>query len=153
MAAYNIARNNVTTSTTDDTFTIVTAASGVGSRVHLYEFFLGGMNGSSSLSNNALARSTGGTTPGGAVTPTPLDSNSSATLGFSVYTTWTGGQPTLGTSFVLCPTFQANGGQYKWWAVPGKPIIVGTGAAASNLSFRALNNTATISVEAKVELP
>jgi hypothetical protein len=153
MAVYNISRNNFTTSVTDDSLTIVTAASGVGSRPVVYEVFIGGMNGSSSLSNNCFARSTGGTTPGGAITPTPFDSNSSATLGFSVPTTWAGGQPTLGTSFVLCPTLQGNGGQYKWWAVPGKGIIVGTGAAVSNLSFRALNNTSTMSIDIKVELP
>ena len=152
MAAYTLALNGVTTSTSNDTMTIVTAASGKGSQINLYEVFIGGQNGSSARSSMALARSTGGTTPGGAVTPAPLHPNSdTSSLGFNVYTTWSGGQPTLGTTFVLMPTFQGNGGQYKWWAVPGRPIVIGTGAAASNLSFRCIANTSVITADFKIE--
>lgn len=151
MAAYNLALNGVTTSTSNDSMTIVTAASGKGSQINLYEVFIGGQNGSSALSSMALARSTGGTTGGGPITPAPLHPNSdTASLGFSVYTSWSA-QPTLGTTFVLMPTFQGNGGQYKWWAVPGRPIVIGTGAAAANLSFRCIANTSVITADFKIE--
>ena len=154
MAAYNVPLNGVTTSVTDDSLTLVTAAAGVGSRIYIYEYFVGGINGSSAMSSNALARSTGGTTPGGAITPTPLDSNSSATLGFSAYTTWgVGTQPTLGTAFVDMPTFQGQGGQYKFFAAPDRPIVVGSGAAALNLSFRCISAVSVINASFKIELP
>lgn len=152
MGAYNLSLSNKTTSTTDDTATFVTAASGQDSRFSIYEVFLGGEAGSATKLRLAFDRSTGGTTGGGAYAPVPLDENgeTGVEILLSIYSTWSA-QPTLSGSRVLTPTFEASGGQYKWWAVPGRPINVGTGAAAKNLSIRSLSGVAVISGDVKFE--
>lgn len=152
MGAYNLSLSNKTTSTTDDNFTFVTAASGQDSRFSIYEVFLGGEASSATKLRYAFDRSTGGTTGASAYTLVPLDENgeTGAEILLSCYGAWTS-QPTLSGSRVLTPTFEAAGGQYKWWAVPNRPIQVGTGAAAKNLSGRSLSGVAVISGDIKIE--
>lgn len=143
MAAYAVSINGATASTTNDTVTFVTAATGAGSVIGVYELHLGGEASSSTVVRFALDRSTGGTTGGGAYTLVKLSPSApSATV--AAYSTWAA-QPTLSGSRCLTPAFNAFGGQFKWMAAPDRPIIVGTQGAAANLSLRSLSGTPVFS--------
>lgn len=144
MGIYNISLAGATANTSNDSLTFVTAASGQDSRFHIVEVFFGGESASASKVRFHFDRSTGGTTPGGAAGINPLDENgeSGAEILLNAYTTWAA-QPTLSGNRVLTPLFEGAGGQYRWFAVPGRAIVVGTGAAAKNLSIRAGNGGGT----------
>lgn len=151
MAAYNITISGATLSTSNDTATFVTAATGVGSMISLYEVDFGGESASSTVNRIAFDRSTGGTTGGGAYTMVALNPASAAASGLAVYSTWSA-QPTLSGSRVLTPCFNGFGGRYRWEAAPDRPIIVGTQGAAANLSVRSLSGTGVVSGDLKFEL-
>lgn len=148
MAAYNIPRAT-TLASGQDFVTLVTTASGVDSRLGLYEVSFFGEAGSATKTRVVFDRSTGGTTPSAPITAVPLDENSD-TVGFFAYTGWAA-QPTLSGNVVLHAGFEGSGGQYKWWAVPGRPIVVGTGAAVRNLSVRSLAGFVAVAMDLKIE--
>lgn len=145
MARYSSAINGVTLSTTNDTRTIVTTASGSGSQVKVYEFFLAGEAGSSTPTRVAVNRSTGGTTgsASGSIAVAKL-SVTTPNNACSVFDTWSV-QPSLVTGDVITPTFNAFGGGFKFMAIPGGEILVLAQGAAVNLSFRGRNGTPTAS--------
>lgn len=151
MARYSSAINGVTLSTSNDTRTIVTTASGVGSCVKVYEFFLAGEAGSSTPTRVAVNRSTGGTTPSasGGIAITKL-SPTAPNPSFNVYDTWSV-QPSLVTGDVITPTFNAFGGGHKYMAIPGGEIVVLGQGAVANLSFRSRNGTPTASGHILIE--
>ncbi len=143
MAAYALSINGATASTSNDTVTLVTTATGAGSNIALYEMHLGGEASTSAVLRLAVDRSTGGTTGSAALTIVKL-SPSAPTASFTNFTAWVA-QPTLSGSRPLTPTFNAFGGQYKWMAAPDRPIVVGTQGAAANLSVRSLSGTSVYS--------
>ena len=143
MAAYAVSISGATASTSNDTVTFLTTATGQGSNIAVYEVHLGGEASSSAVLRLAVDRSTGGTTPGGAYTLVKL-SPSAPNPAFSTASTWVA-QPTLSGSRPLTPTFNAFGGQYKWLAAPDRPIVVGTQGAVANLSVRSLSGTSVFS--------
>lgn len=148
MAAYSASINGATASTTLDTVTVVTTATGQGSVVGLYEIFFAGEAGSSSVLRLALDRSTGGTT-GSASSLTKVNP-ASVTQAFSAYTAWVA-QPTLSGNRVLTPTFNAYGQQFKWMAAPDRNIVVGGQGAIANLSLRSLSGTPVFSGHILIE--
>lgn len=91
-------------------------------------------------------RSTGGTTPGGAVTSVPLQTNQSA-AGFTNATTWAV-QPTLGNCFARIPV-NANGGLMVW--TPKTAGIVIPSLAAEQISFRSVVGTSNVTFTVIVE--
>lgn len=149
MAVYTHAFVNKTLSTTNDTATMITTATGVGSVIRVEEFFLGGEASSSTATRVALNR------PGTAgITPTTqalekLDPASAAAT-FTVATTWTT-QPVISANHVLAVSFNAFGGVVRWVAQPDRPIVVGGQGAVANLTFRGLSGTPVISGYFQIE--
>lgn len=86
-----------------------------------------------------MQRSTGGTTPGGAVTPERVDPNSNGAA-FAAYTTWAA-QPALtgGPLHRFAPN--ANGGIDPFNAFPGAEIKVPVG---TQVSFRSAFGTSNV---------
>lgn len=145
MALYTVSVNGVALSTTNDLKTFVTTATGAGSFLRLSEYYLAGEAGSSAVARVAINRpSVVGVTGTGAQTPEKL-SPSSVAAAFSVFTGWSGSQPTLSTNDVHTPTFNAFGGVALWGAPPGQEIVVGTQGAVANLSVRSRSGTSTVS--------
>jgi hypothetical protein len=151
MARYSSAINGVTLSTTNDTRTIVTTASGAGSLVKVYEISLAGEAGSSTPTRVAVNRSTGGTT--GSASGTIAIAKFSLTSpnpSFSAFDTWSV-QPSLVTGDVITPAFNAFGGIYRWIALPDSEIIVVGQGAVANLSVRSRSGTPTVSGHILIE--
>jgi hypothetical protein len=142
MAKYSHSFENKTLSTTADTFTHVTTATGAGSVIRVYELLFGGEAGSSSVCRVAINRPTVGTTPT-TQTPEKLDP-ASPSASSSVATTWSV-QPTLSTNDVLVPTFNAFGGVVRWVAAPDSEVVVGSQGAVANLSCRSRSGTGLVS--------
>ena len=144
MAFYTCSIAGATASTSNDTRALVTTATGAGSVIAVHHLFLAGEAGSSTVVRFGLNRpGTAGITPGSAQTPEKMNPASVAAA-FSVPTTW-GTQPVLSTNDVLQPTFNAFGGVYKFDAIPGMELIVGTQGAIANLSLRSRSGTPTFS--------
>lgn len=143
MAFYSGNFANATASTTNDTRTIVTTATGAGSVVAVHHLFIGGEASSSTVVRWALNRpSANGTTPTNQV-PEKINPASVAAA-FTMASTWSA-QPTLSTNDVLNPTFNAFGGVFKFDAIPGAEIIVGAQGAVANLSLRSRSGVPVVS--------
>lgn len=142
MAIYQVTRTSSALSTTNDSLTIV-AASGKPLRVLITD--IKGLGTSSAANEVALARSSGGATPGGAITPFGASSDA-ASAGFAAYTTWTT-QPTLG-NILWRFSVNANGGQDKFVALPGGEITVPSGG---QLSIRSITGTSTVAISMQIE--
>ena len=82
MALYAVTRTSSALNTTNDTVTIVAGAKAL--RILYVE--ASGMGTASAANEILIMKSTGGTTGGGAITPSPLAGSGSST--FAVYTTW-----------------------------------------------------------------
>jgi hypothetical protein len=147
---FSLSTSGVSLSTTLDLKTLITAATGAGSVVALYEVSIGGEAASSSVARLVVNRpGTAGITPNTTQTPERVSPSSAAATftcagSTSAVTNW-GTQPVLSTNDVLVPIINAFGGVYRWQAIPGSEVIVGTQGAVANLSFRSRSGTATIS--------
>lgn len=140
---FSLSRSNTALSTTNDHLTII----GVASRMYVIkQVVIGGMATASAANELGVFRSTAGTTPGGAVTSVPLQTNQSA-AGFTNATTWAV-QPTLGNCFVRIPV-NANGGLMVWSAQAAGIIIPSLGA--EQISFRSVVGTSNVTFTVFVE--
>jgi hypothetical protein len=150
MARYTVSIVGATLSTTNDTKTIVTTATGAGSVVRVLEYQLSG-EATASAANRTCVNRPGsvGVTGSGAQTPEKLNVASGA-ASFTIFTGWST-QPTLSTNHVLVPTINAFGGSFRWVAPPDCEIVVGGAGAVANLSFRSLSGTSVVSGHILIE--
>ena len=132
---YTLSRSNTALSTTADWITILSAAA---RSLRVREIGFGGMATASAANEIAIARSTGGTTGGGAVTAVPMNPNAAAAA-FTNFTTWSA-QPTLGNVILRLP-INANGGVFRWVAPPGMEIQLPGGA---QISLRSIVGTSNV---------
>ncbi len=151
MAVYTVSIAGATLSTSNDTRTLVTTATGAGSVIRLEEFFVGGEASASAVNRIAFNRpGTAGITGGSAQTPEKLDPASGAAT-FTVPTTWST-QPVASTNHVVCVVFNAFGGVIRWVAQPDRPVVVGgQGAVANLIAPRSLSGTSVVSGYLQVE--
>ena len=145
MGFYSLSRTNTALSTTNDFLTVIPATTRT---FDLIEVSLGGMGTASAANELQVARSTGGTTSGGAVTAQPLR-EAQAAAGFTNATTWTM-QPTLGPVLLRLPC-NANGGIYRWVRPPGQVITFVDGNTNEQLSLRSATGTSSISLHLILE--
>lgn len=152
MANYALGFAGVAASTTQDMKTIVTTATGQGSVVRVFEIWVSGEAGSSSVQRFQVFRpaAIGVTINANTQVPEKVDSASVAAA-FTVAGTqtavssWTT-PPTTGTNDVLTPMLNAFGGVIRWVAPPGSEIVVGSQGAVANLSIlRSRSGTNTVS--------
>lgn len=142
MPLYMVTRTSSALNTSNDSITLV--ASGTKPlRVYLVDGK--GMGTTSAANEVAVARSTGGTTGGGGITPAPINSGSGA-ASFNAYTTWSA-QPTLG-AVVWRAGINANGGIDKFVAIPGAEIQV---PVSGQISIRSISGTSNVTWNVLVE--
>ncbi len=151
MAVYAFSANGVALSTTIDTGTITTTATGAGSAVEMKELFFSGEAGSSSYARLVVNRPSAA--PTGAITASTLNklSPSAPNPTFQVGTAWAATNPTLSSTDVLTPGFNAFAGQAHWWALPGCEVVVGTQGAVAYLSIRSRSGTPTVTGHVLIE--
>jgi hypothetical protein len=142
MPLYTVSRGSTALSTSNDLLTIV-ASSTKPLRVYLAE--LKGMGTTSAANAVLVSRSSSGTTGGGGITPTPLNSGSGA-ASFAAYTTWSA-QPTLGATLLRLGV-NANGGIDKWQAFPGSEIQI---PVSGQLSIRSESGTSNVLANLVIE--
>ncbi len=150
MAKYAHSIAGVALSTSADTFTVVTTTSGAGSVVGLYELYMGGEAGSSTVARVCLNRPSGANTTASTTATLGKIHPASGTNTFNVITAW-GGNGTLSTNHMLVPVFNAFAGIVRWVAPPDSAIIVGSQGTAAQLSCRSLSGTPTVSGHALLE--
>jgi hypothetical protein len=137
-AHYSASRTSSALSLTADTMTIIAPSTRA---LKIKEVLIGGQGTTSAANEVAVARSTGGVTGGGAITPTPLASLSPA-AGATVNTTW-GTQPTLGVVIRRIPV-NANGGVSRVVFPPGQEIDV---PPSGQISIRSIAGTSNVSID------
>lgn len=150
MAKYAHSIAGVALSTSADTFTVVTTTSGAGSVVGLYELYLAGEAGSSTVARVCLNRPTVANTTASTTATLGKVHPASGANTFNVITAW-GGNATLAGNHMLVPCFNAFAGIVRWVAPPDSSIIVGSQGAASQLCCRSLSGTPTVSGHALLE--
>ena len=126
MPLFTVSRGQHAINTANDSLTIVSVSN---KPLRIYTCKVGGANNVPNFNEIWLQRSTGGTTPGGAVTPEKVDVNSSAAC-FSVYTTWAN-QPALSGGPLHRFTVNSNGGIDPMIKMPGFEIQVPAGGQVS----------------------
>lgn len=152
MAKYALSINAVTASTTQDVKTLITTVTGAGSALSVFELSLQGGDSSSTFTRMVVNRPSAVGITIGANTQTPEKINpasvaaaTSAMAGTSsAVSTWST-PPTLSTNDILVPAINTFGGEYRWVAMPGSEIIVGTQGAVANLSLRSRSGTGALS--------
>lgn len=129
MALYSVTLDNVTPTAGNDLMTLIPPATRF-CRLQMVE--IAGLGTVSSSFRYLVAKSTVGTTPGGAQTPAKRQENipAAATV---VDTTWAA-QPTLG-DVVVRPAVNANGAMYRLGPIFSDPGIV-TVINANQISIR-----------------
>lgn len=125
---YLVSRDGVTPVANQDLLTIVSPS---GRRIRLLQVVLGGKHTSSANLMALVGRSTGGATPGGALTPAKFDHTEQPAAASTVNTTW-GTQPTMEASQVPL-AFNAMGGLAIWNAPKGAGLEARNG---ENISIR-----------------
>lgn len=122
-------------SLTNDTLTIIASAT---KPLRVLMAKLAGADAVSADNQILLAYSSGGTTPGGGITPTRVDGGSGA-ASFTVSTTWVA-QPALGAvAHRFAPN--SNGGIDPFVALPGAEYFIPVGG---QMSLRSERGTANI---------
>lgn len=129
---YTISRSAHTPVATQDSLTIISAAN---RRVRIVSL-RGSGNGASSASQRfQIGRSTGGTTPGGAIVASKTGHAEEPAAVFTTATTWAA-QPTLETN-VEEVGWNALGGPVQWLTPPGAPQGSFEARNGENISIRA----------------
>ena len=142
MPLFMVNRGNAALSTTNDLITIV--ASGT-KPLRVLMCKLAGHGSAPAANEVLLQRSTGGTTPGGPITPEKCDPGSNPAA-FSVYTTWVS-QPALSGGPLHRFEANANGGIDPFVALPGGEIKVPVG---TQISIRSASGTSNAIVNMQV---
>lgn len=142
MPLFTVTRARTSLSTTADLLTLV-ASSTKPLRVYIAD--IKGMDQASAANEVLMSRSSGGTTPGGAITPVKVNSNSPS-ASFSAYTSWAA-QPTPGDTLWRFGV-NANGGIDKFVAIPGAEISV---PVSGQVSFRSATGTSNVTINVLVE--
>jgi hypothetical protein len=138
-ARYNVNRTSTALSTTNDLVTIVAPSTRA---LKIWKIAIYGQGTASANNEIAVARSTGGSTPGGGITPQPLATLSAASA-TNAYTTWTT-QPTLGTVIVDRFSVNANGGTDVHNYPFGQEIDV---PPSGQLSIRSTSGTSNVTID------
>lgn len=142
MPLYMVTRTSSALSTSNDSLTIVASST---KPLRIYMVDVKGMGTSSAANEVAVARSSSGTTGGGGITPTPINSGSGS-ASFSAYTTWSA-QPTLGAALWRAGV-NANGGIDKFIAIPGAEIQV---PVSGQVSIRSISGTSNVVLNLLIE--
>lgn len=129
---YVVHRDNVTPVGGQDLLTYITAS---GRRARLIALDLVGAGSSSAAQRLLAGRSTGGTTPGGAITPSKAEHTEQPAAASTTATTWAA-QPTLETNAHVVG-WNALGGANKWTTQPGRPNGIVEARNGENISIRA----------------
>lgn len=136
MPLYTVTRTSTALSTSNDFITVVASSS---KPLRIYMVDMKGDSNVSTANEVLLARSTGGATGGGALTPAKVNSGS-ASASFSVYTSFSSTQPSL--SDVLWRfSVNANGGIDKFIAIPGAEFQV---PVSGQVSIRSTDGTSNM---------
>lgn len=147
MAQFIFARSAATPTVGNDLWTLIAAAN---RRDRIVEVSVSGTAGTSAgaaYNESFLARSSGGTTGGGALTVSKLENDSAAFAG-TVNTTWSG-QPTVtATDGGVRFAFNVYGGGYRWVARRDSEIIVRN---TEQLSLRQVSGTAALTMHTIVD--
>jgi len=136
MALFSVTRTSSALSTSADTITIVASAT---KPLRILYVEASGMGTASAANEIVIARSSSGTTPGGAITASPLSGTGSAS--FSAYTSYAVA-PTLGAVLHRL-TVNANGGKDRFNPAPGLEIEV---PAAGQVSIRSSSGTSSVTI-------
>jgi hypothetical protein len=143
MPLYTVSRARAALNTSQDLLTIVASAT---KPLRIYVVDIKGMDTASAYNEVLMQRSTIGTTPGGAITPSKVNPSSGA-ASFAAYTTWSV-QPALSGEILWRFGPNSNGGIDKdvvvpgfEWSVPGSGVV----------SFRSAAGTGNVVINVKVE--
>jgi len=126
---YVVARDAVTPTGGND---VLTCISGANRRIRVAEISVSGRGTTSAAQQLQVGRSTGGTTAGGAITPSKADHTDQPAANFTTATTWSA-QPTLETNYEVVG-WNALGGANRW--IPPKGYIM-EARNGENISVRA----------------
>ena len=142
MPLYTVTKTRTALNTSNDSITIAASST---KPLRVYMIDSKGADSSSTPNEIVCARSSGGTTGGGGITPSPINRNSSA-ASFSAYTTWTA-QPTLGAVlWRLAPN--ANGGKDTFVAIPGAEIQI---PVSGQMSLRSASGVSNVVLNLLIE--
>jgi hypothetical protein len=126
---YIVSRDNVTPTAAQDILTLTTLTV---RRARVKQIILSGIGATSAAQRLRVGRSTGGTTPGGTLTPSKYEHSEQPAASSTIATTWAA-QPTMETH--LAPLgFNALGGAMVWNAPLGRGFEARN---AENISIRA----------------
>ncbi|SRR6266571_1026376 len=129
---YVITRRNVLPVAGQDLLTIISASA---RRVRLIDLNVGGWGTSSAFQALEVGRSTAGTTPGAAITPSKAEHTDQPAATFTTATTWAV-QPTLETNTHML-SFNAVGGLNRLPGQQGRPNGISEARNGENISIRA----------------
>jgi len=141
MSGYTFNRGSTSLNTSQDLATFIAAS---GKPIQFMLIDITGAGNSSVANEVVLYRSTGGTTPGGAITPRPNGSDGAA-AGLLIYTTWSV-QPTLGVELWRF-SVNANGGNSRFIAMPGMEI---SGPSGGQFSLRSASGTSLVVLSGQI---
>lgn len=143
MPIFFVNRTSTALSTSNDLLTVIASATKP-LRIHMAK--LSGMGTTSAANEVLMQRSTGGTTPGGAITPEKQNTGSAA-ASFTTATTWAA-QPTLSAGPLHRFAVNANGGIDPWVALPGGDISI---PVSGQVSFRSASGTSNAIINLMIE--
>ena len=139
---YTVSRNNVTPVVTNDLMTLIAPAN---KAIRIKRIRVSGEAGASTVMRTVLQRSTGGVTPGGALTPEKANTSDPAASSV-IDTTW-GTQPTLSGAPIYNEGWNAFGVGFDL-TLDGREIYL---VNSEQLSIRNTVGTGVLDIEVEFE--
>lgn len=129
---YIVSRDNITPTGGNDVLTLISGAS---RRIRIVEVAVSGRGATSASQQLQVGRSTGGTTPGGAITPSKFEHSDQPAANLTTSTTWSA-QPTLETNYEVVG-WNALGGAHRLGSAQNTKALGIEARNGENISIRA----------------
>lgn len=151
MGVYSIRKAGGAITPDTGTVTYLSMIPAAGRSIRVQEFSHSGLGTASAANELRMTPGPVGTTPGAAVTPSPMNPLSAAAAGFTTATTYATA-PTLVAATGVAYGVNANGGTYRWLAKTNFELMATAGITAlATMAWAVVSGTSSLAGHVLVE--
>jgi hypothetical protein len=151
MALYTIRKPGGAITPDTGTVTYMSMITAATRSIRIQEFSHSGLGTASAANELRMAPAPVGTTPGGAVTPTPFSPLATVAAGFTTATTYATA-PAINAQAGISYGVNSNGGTYRWLAKTNFELIASAGIASfATMAWAVVSGTGTLTGHVLIE--
>jgi len=151
MAVFTIRKSAAVLTPDTGTVTFLVAIAATNRALRVQEVSMSGLGTASAANEIQVAPSPTGTTPGGAITPSPYNPLSTAAAAFTTATSWAT-SPVVVAATGIGFGVNGNGGTYRWLAKTNFELIAMQAVASmAVMSYKVVSGTSTVAFHTIIE--